>query len=394
MERVLNLIKKAEVVALTQELVKIKSYLGIEGVETELAEYIANFLKDNGIGAKIEQVFDSRYNVLGSLQNFTEVTGKKLLLCGHMDTVSPDQMEIEPFTAYINDDKIWGRGTADMKGGLAAMLIAMKAVRQAGIKLTGDVLFAGVVGEESPNTSEGARYLAVQEKIADMAIIGEATKLGIAVAHKGMTWFKITVIGRAAHGSMPEAGINAIVYAAKIIEKINNTLIPQLAEKKHYFVGKPTLNIGKIEGGMQNNIVPASCWFSLDRRWIPGETITDLQQELEAIIQTLQEDYPDLQALVQEMPETVGRAPMEIDVDHQIVRALEHAVSDVCLTKPTPIGVVYWTDGAHLAAAGIPTVVFGPGDIHEAHAAVEFVNTEDLYQAALIYAKVILEICQ
>ncbi|MEI7884655.1 MAG: M20 family metallopeptidase [Clostridia bacterium] len=394
MESVLDLIKKSEVVALTQELVRIKSYLGVEGVETELAEYIAKFLQDNGMGAKLQEVFAGRCNVLGSLTDFKQVSGKRLLLCGHMDTVSPEQMEIEPFTAYLKDGKLWGRGSVDMKGGLAAMLIAMKAVHQAGIKLTGDVLFAGVVGEESPNTSEGARYLADQEKIADMAIIGEATKLGIAVAHKGMTWFKITVVGKAAHGSMPEAGINAIVYAAKIIEKINNSLIPKLAMREHHFVGKPTLNIGKIEGGMQNNIVPANCWFSLDRRWIPGETIEGLQLELEEIIRNLQQDYPELQATVIEMPETQGRAPMEIDVKHQLVEVLKAAVGEVCSTNPPLIGVVYWTDGAHLAASGIPTVVFGPGDIHEAHAAVEFVDTEDLYQAALVYAKVILEICQ
>jgi succinyl-diaminopimelate desuccinylase len=213
-QKVLEQITEAEVVALTQQLVRIESYFGVPNVETAVAKYISSFLKAEAIDSEIKEIFDGRSNVYGSLLG--QKTGPTLLFCGHIDTVPPNNMEIEPFNAYIEDGKIYGRGAADMKGGVAAMLLAMAAIKRAGVKLKGAIKFAGVVGEESPNTSEGARALVAEGKVADMAIVGEATNLDIAAAHKGMEWLKVEVKGKAAHGSVPDKGVNAIVKAAQI----------------------------------------------------------------------------------------------------------------------------------------------------------------------------------
>ncbi|WP_227761847.1 M20 family metallopeptidase [Zhaonella formicivorans] len=390
-QRVLQEIKREEVVALTQELVRIPSYYGVPGVETKVARFIADFLQREGITAATEEIFEERSNVYAALPG--KAGGRSLLFCGHIDTVPPHNMEIEPFEAYLAEGKIYGRGAADMKGGVAAMLVAMAALKRAGVQLSGDVRFAGVVGEESPNTSEGARALVEKGIKTDMAIIGEATNLEIAAAHKGMEWLKIEVRGKAAHGSVPQNGINAISKAAKIIQAIETGVVPRLKQRIHPLVGSPTINIGRIEGGVLNNIVPDSCWFSLDRRWIPGETLEEVLSELQAVIDGLHAEDPELEAKIIQQPETLGRGPMEIESDHPLVLALGHAVRQQLGKEPVVKGVVYWTDGAHLSRAGIPTVVFGPGDIAQAHAAVEFVETEQLFKAAQIYALTALEVC-
>jgi len=390
-QKILEQITEEEVVALTQKLVRTESYYGVPAVETAVANCIGFFLQTEGINAEVKEIFDGRSNVYGELTG--DGAGPTLLLRGHLDTVPPNNMEIEPFKAYLENGRIYGRGTADMKGGIAAMLLAMAAIKRAGVGLKGTVKFAGVVGEESPNTSEGARALVANGKIADMAIVGEATKLDIAAAHKGMEWLKIEVKGKAAHGSVPEHGINAIVKATKLIQAIEQKIVPKLKERKHPLVGSPTINIGRIEGGVLNNIVPDNCWFSLDRRWTPGETLDEVMGELQAIIDELKKEDPDLDAKLIEQPETMGRGPMEIEVTHPLVKAVSQAATKVLNREPEVKGVVYWTDGAHLAKAGIPTIVFGPGDIAQAHAAVEFIEIKQLYQAAQIYALAILEVC-
>jgi succinyl-diaminopimelate desuccinylase len=391
-QKVLEQITEAEVVALTQQLVRIESYFGVPNVETAVAKYISSFLKAEAIDSEIKEIFDGRSNVYGSLLG--QKTGPTLLFCGHIDTVPPNNMEIEPFNAYIEDGKIYGRGAADMKGGVAAMLLAMAAIKRAGVKLKGAIKFAGVVGEESPNTSEGARALVAEGKVADMAIVGEATNLDIAAAHKGMEWLKVEVKGKAAHGSVPDKGVNAIVKAAQIIQAIEEKVVPELKKRKHPLVGSPTINIGRIEGGVLNNIVPDSCWFSLDRRWVPGETLEGVMGEIQDIIDELKKQDSELEAKLIEQPETIGRGPMEIDPAHSLVQVVSKAATQVLGREPEVKGVVYWTDGAHLSKAGIPTIVFGPGDIAQAHAAVEYIDIKQLYKAAQIYALTALEICQ
>jgi succinyl-diaminopimelate desuccinylase len=390
-QKVLEQITEDEVVALAQKLVRIESYYGVPNVETAVAECICDYLRGEGIASEAKEIFEGRSNAYGTLEGTG--TGKTLLFCGHIDTVPPNNMETEPFEAYIEEGKIYGRGTADMKGGVAAMLVAMAALKRAGVKLRGTVKFAGVAGEESPNTSEGARALVEQGKVADMAIVGEATNLNIAAAHKGMEWLKIEVKGRAAHGSVPEKGVNAIMKATKVLQAIENKIVPKLKERVHPLVGTPTINIGRIQGGVLNNIVPDFCWFSLDRRWIPGETLEGVIREIQEVITELQKLDPDLEAKIIRQGETFGRGPMEIPVSHPLVQVVTQAATEVLGQEPKIMGVVYWTDGAHLAKAGIPTLIFGPGDIAEAHAAVEFVDIKQLYKAAQVYALTALNIC-
>lgn len=390
-ERVLKEIKKGEVVTLAQELVRIPSYVGVPGVETAVAKHIAAYLEKVGLEGELEEVLEGRFNVYGRLKG--KEAGPTLLLCGHLDTVPPYDMEIEPFEAYVQEGKLYGRGTVDMKGSVAAMLVAMAALKRAGVDLKGSVKFAGVVGEEAPSTSEGVRALIKKGGAGDMAIVGEATNLEIACAHKGMEALKIEVVGKATHGSVPQKGINAITKAAKIIQALETKLVPKLKERSHPLVGSPTLNIGRIEGGVQTNIVPDFCWFTLDRRYIPGETLEEVRGELQELIQELQKEDPELKARIIPQRESSGRGPMETPVDHELVKALGKATKEILGQEPVVKGVDYWTDGAHLVKAGIPTVVFGPGDIAQAHGAREFVAVEELLKAAKVYALTALELC-
>lgn len=302
-------------------------------------------------------------------------------------------MEIEPFQAYIKEGKLYGRGAVDMKGSVAAMLAAMAALKRAGVEFRGSIKFAGVVGEEAPGTSEGVRALIKRGIGADWAVVGEATGLEIACAHKGMEWLKIEVRGKAAHGSVPQQGINAITKAAKIIQALETKVVPRLKERVHPLVGSPTLNIGRIEGGVQANIVPDYCRFILDRRYIPGETLEEVRGEVQEVIAELKREDPELDAQIVPQRESTGRGPMETAVDHPLVKALQRAGADILGHEPVVKGVDYWTDGAHLVKAGIPTVVFGPGHIAQAHGAVEFVEVEQLVKAAKVYALTALELC-
>lgn len=384
-QTVLSQISLDETVALAQQLIRIPSHYRIEGGETQVARHIAERLTEEGIACEIDEVFEGRSNVYAGLPG-KDPEAPSLLLCGHIDTVLADGMDHDPFSGEVKDGKLWGRGAADMKGGNAAMLIAMMAIRRAGVSLRGSLHYAGVVGEESPNNSEGARRLRQRGGRYDYAVVGEATGLKIAGCHKGMSWFRVDLKGKAAHASKPEQGINAVSAAARMVIALEEDLAPVIAKRSHEHVSSPTLNIGRIEGGLQNNTVPDTCWFSLDRRTVPKERVADAKAEIERTVEAVAKAYPGLIWSVTEEPETQGRGPMSCGLDHALVHALSAGVRSVLDQAPRLGGVDYWTDGAHLADMGARTVVFGPGSIAQAHASTEFIEVRQLYDAARIYA--------
>jgi acetylornithine deacetylase/succinyl-diaminopimelate desuccinylase len=383
---VLQHIEDNEVVMLTRELVSIPSHYKVEGGESDLAEHIQRRLTREGIEATTQSVFDGRSNVYASMKG-NEEQGKSLLFCGHIDTVLPGGMDHEPFAADMKNGLLWGRGSVDMKGGNAAMLLAMMAVKRSGIELKGSLHYAGVVGEESPNNSEGAKHLVSRGLIYDYAVVGEATALKVAGFHKGMSWLKVRVKGKACHASKPKNGINAVSIASRMIVALEDVLVPKLAERNHPYVSAPTLSIGRIQGGLQNNTVPDECWFSMDRRLIPGESIEGATQEIRETIGQIAEAYPGASFSIEEEPETEGRSTLESGVDNELVDALAMEIEAITGEKAQVGGVDYWTDGAHLARMGTKTVIFGPGDIAQAHAATEFVAVDQLVASAKIYAR-------
>jgi acetylornithine deacetylase len=260
--------------------------------EAKIASFIVNCLESIGVEVFTQHVTDDRYNVIGVLRG--EGDGPALMINGHMDTVGVKGMTIDPFKPFIENDNIHGRGACDMKGSLAGMIAAIKALINSNVKLKGDLLFSAVVDEEYK--SIGTEKL-IQKHRSDAVIVGEPTNLQIGIAHKGYVWLEIETHGKAAHGSIPEKGIDAIAHMAKIITQIQN-LEKAYVKKKHDLVGVPKIHTSTIEGGSEWSIIPDFCRLKLERRTIPGETFSTVVNEINDILSKLSEDVPSFKATV------------------------------------------------------------------------------------------------
>ena len=377
-----------ELLKILKDLVDIESHYLKEGGELKIAKKLGEIAEVEGLSVEYEAVTPGRNNIFITFKGNEE--GKHMVLCGHMDTVSSEGMIIEPFNGYIEDGKFWGRGSVDMKGGLACMLYAMILLKRQGFLPKGKITLIGTVGEECPTNSDGAFALRRRGKFADMAIVGEATNLNIAAAHKGTMSLEVKIKGKAAHSSNPALGDNAIYKAVDLITLIKEKLLPELEKRNHPLCGQATLNVGMIDGGIQNNIVPDRCMFSLNRRYIPGEEENQIVEEIIALWRELPYAFDDLSISV--LKETENRIPMETDLDETLVVKLLESCKKLGLDSVVN-GVNYWTDGAHLRFSGIPTVVFGPGDIAQAHAAVEFIEIASMEKAVAVYMDFIKEMC-
>ncbi|KAF0091209.1 MAG: succinyl-diaminopimelate desuccinylase [Fusobacteria bacterium] len=377
-----------EFLKILKDLVDIESHYLKEGGELKLAMKLGEIAENEGLIVEYEEVTPGRNNIFITFKGNED--GKHIVLCGHMDTVSSEGMTIEPFNGYIEEGKFWGRGSVDMKGGLASMLYAMILLRRQGFSPKGKVTLIGTVGEECPTNSDGAFALRKKGKFADMAIVGEATNLNIAAAHKGTMSLEIMIKGKAAHSSNPALGDNAIYKVVDLIKLIKEKLLPKLDERNHPLCGKATLNVGMIDGGIQNNIVPDKCKFSLNRRYIPGEEESQIVEEIVELWRELPYALDDLSISV--LKETENRIPMETELGAPLVVKLLESCKRQGLNSVVN-GVNYWTDGAHLRVSGIPTVIFGPGDIAQAHAAVEFIEIASMEKAVAVYIDFIKEMC-
>ena len=231
-----------------------------------------------------------------------------------------------------------------------------------------EIVFAGLVDEE--NTQAGSRALVKEKFKADLAIVGEATRLKVVTAHKGSLWLKLPTKGRSAHGSRPELGINAVHEMAKVVALLETTYARSLSSRRHPVVGRPTVSVGTICGGTQANIIPDACVITVDRRTIPGETTRKVCAELEAMVRRA-----GLRASVEEV-KLASCIPMETDPTQPLVAQFMRSVRQ---TKP--VGVNYFCDASVLAEGGIPSVVFGPGDIAQAHTADEWISMKSLNRA-------------
>ncbi len=381
--------KLDELLNILKELVDIESHYLVNGGELKVARKLEELALKEDLLVKYEEITPDRNNIFITFKG--DEKGKKIVLCGHMDTVLSEGMTIEPFNGYIEDGKFWGRGSVDMKGGLACMLYSLILLKRQGFIPKGSIQLIGTVGEECPANSDGAFALRKKGKFADMAIVGEATSLNIAAAHKGTMSLEINIKGKAAHSSNPALGDNAIYKAVDLIALIKNKLLPELDKRSHPLCGKATLNVGMIAGGIQNNIVPYNCKLSLNRRYIPGETEKQIIEEIISLWKELPYNSNDME--IEVLKETENRIPMETNLDDQLVVNMLESCKRQGLDSVIN-GVNYWTDGAHLRAAGIPTVVFGPGDIAQAHAAVEYIDIESMEKSVYVYMDFIKEMCK
>jgi acetylornithine deacetylase/succinyl-diaminopimelate desuccinylase-like protein len=297
----------------------------------------------------------------------------RIVLAPHMDTVAPSSDG--QFHPRVARGRLYGRGACDTKGSIAAMLTALGNLARNGRRPHGtEIILAALVDEE--NAQAGSRSLAASGLRADLAIVGEPTRLRIVTAHKGSVWLRIETHGKAAHGSCPDLGKNAIHEMARVVDWLETDYAGQLRRRRHPLLGCATVSVGSIRGGTQPNIVPAWCVASADRRTLPGESEKSVRDELRVLLRRR-----GLSAAV-EGEKPTDCLPMETDPNLPLVRTLLKLARQ---SKPT--GANYFCDASVLARAGIPSVVFGPGDIAQAHTADEWIELKSVDRAAAMLLK-------
>jgi acetylornithine deacetylase len=349
--------------------------------EAEIARYIADWLRRADLEVELLESVSGRPNVVGIARGTGG--GKTLLLNGHMDTVGVAGMP-DGHRPRIQGDRLYGRGAYDMKGGLAACMLAIAAAKKQNLR--GDVIFSGVIDEEY--ASAGTMDLAKRFH-ADGAIVAEFTELQLILAHRGFIWFEVETIGKAAHGSRPDLGVDAIVKMGKVlmeIEKLDQNL---RAHPTHRLLGSGSLHASLIQGGQELSSYPERCLLSAERRTLPGETPESVEAEFVQIVENVQRSDPSFNAVVRR---GIDRSPLETREDAEIVQALQSASVKV-LNHPLQVaGVQFWTDAAVLSAAGIPSVLFGPSG-SGAHAVEEWVDLSSVKTCAEIYLETARNFC-
>ncbi len=348
--------------------------------EAEIAAFVVRWARDAGLEAEVLEATPGRPTVLVRARGAGG--GRTLLLCGHTDTVSAADMS-GAHAPRIDGDRLSGRGAYDMKAGLAAALVACRDA--AALGLAGDVVVAAVADEEHAS-------LGVQEALqvirADMAVVVEPTELAVAIAHKGFVWADVEVSGRAAHGSRPHLGTDAIVKAGPVLSALG-ALDAQLAQRTHRLLGRASLHASTIRGGVERSSYPARCVIELERRTLPGETAEEVLAELDALLHRCRAADP---GLVVDLRPGLVREPFEETTDAEVARAACEALTEVLGHRPELGGVSYWADSAFLAAAGIPTVLLGPaGD--GAHGPEEWVSLHSTVTTARALVGMARSVC-
>jgi acetylornithine deacetylase len=324
--------------------------------EAEIADFVAAWLSEAGLDVELDEAAPGRPNVVATAR--ATGGGASLMLNAHMDTVGVEGME-RPFEPVVRDGRLYGRGAYDMKGSLAACMLAAR--RLAAEELSGDVIVTAVADEEY--ASVGVQSV-LAERRADAAIVTEPTGLRVCVAHKGFVWAEIETEGRAAHGSRPAEGIDAITRMAPVLERLAELQAALDAAPGHELVGPGSVHASLIEGGQELSSYPARCRLALERRTAPGESADDFARECDALV----EGVPGAEARM-----GLVRPPFAVDPDAEVVQAVSRAAEAVTGRAATVYGETYWMDAAFTQAAGIPTVVFGP-DGAGAHAVDEWVD--------------------
>jgi acetylornithine deacetylase len=361
----------SEVADLAAALVRIDSVnpaliAGAAG-EAEVATFVAGWLEQAGLEVEVVEPVPGRPSVIATARGAGG--GRALLLNAHLDTVGTEAMEI-PFDALVEDGRLYGRGSYDMKGALAAAMLALADASRLG--LAGDVILTAVADEEVASLGTEA---VLGRVAAAAAIVCEPTELQVAIAHRGFAGFEIETHGVAAHGSRPDLGVDAIAKMGHVLVALEELDRRLQAGRRHPLVGAGSLHASLIEGGQEFSSYPERCLLTGERRTLPGETAAEIEADLRAA------------AGEAEVRLLVSREPFAVDEAHELVQAVGAAagVSGV-------IGVPFWTDAALIAAAGIPTVLFGP--IGEgAHAATEWVDLSSLERCREVYAAVAAALC-
>jgi acetylornithine deacetylase len=307
-------------------------------------------LRGAGLRVEVQEVATGRPNVVGTLDG--RAAGRSLMFCGHIDTVGVAGMT-RPFDPVERDGRVYGRGSQDMKSGIAAMIGAAEMIARSGGLDAGSMVIACVVDEE--HASIGAEALVTRYR-ADAAVVTEPTDLAVAVAHKGFEWVEVETEGRAAHGSRPRDGRDAILRMGRVLHELEALDRSLQTGRAHTLLGTASLHASLIEGGRELSSYPDRCSLQIERRTIPGEATGSAGREVESILARLRTHDAEFKAASRVM---FHRSPYEIEATHELPTALVSAAATAGVTAPI-IGMSFWTDAAILGDAGIPSVLFGP----------------------------------
>ena len=353
--------------------------------ETQIAQFIADWGYQNGLQVIVQEAAPARPNVILIARG--SGGGKSLMFNAHTDTVGTAEMHA-PLKPAIKDGRMFGRGSYDMKSGLAASMLALKHAQT--LPLAGDVILSAVVDEEYASIGTQALIREWQRWQADAAVITEPTELEISIAHKGFVWLDIEVFGKSAHGSRPQLGIDAIAKIGEVLLRTAELDRRLRARPSHDLLHSGSIHASTIHGGEENSMIPAYCKLVVERRTLPHESADDVQAELQSILDDIAAADPDFKA---RLTTTLARQPFAIAPEHPLVQSLKrHAEAQ--LQTPVPlVGSSFWMDAALFAQAGIPTAALGPKGTG-AHARVEWVDLASVQHCRAIYCRLLSEFCR
>jgi len=374
-----GLVKENEVVKMGQDLVRTQS-VNPPGNELAAAEYVVEALKRSDVEAELVMHSENRASVLARLKG--QGKGPALIYNGHLDTVpvGAEKWIHEPFGGEVAEGRIWGRGAADMKGGLAAMMAAMKVLAEARVPLKGDLILAATAGEEIDSVGAAAVAKMLSQEPIQALFIAEPTYNEIYIAEKGVFWVQIETFGKTAHGSMPDKGRNAILMMVEIINEFQKMDIPC---QTHPILGGFTRSLNTISGGVKTNVVPDHCVATIDMRTVPGQDHSAILRRLENIIQELSRRLPDFRATVKAVND---HASVETSPSEPVVQKFSALVSEMTGRKMVFKGANYFSDAVgFLPFLKLPLILFGPGEPGQAHQPNERVEISKLVEAARIF---------
>ncbi|MBK5261541.1 MAG: M20 family metallopeptidase [Peptostreptococcaceae bacterium] len=386
-------INEDEIIEIAKDLIAIEGHKDAKDKESKVVQYIQNLLEKENISVEIKEITEKRANIYGKIEGDNKAT--HLMFNGHTDTVPGFTMNYEPFKPFIKSGKIYGRGSADMKGGIAAMLAAMLAVKREGLNLNRTVMFAGVIDEEE--CSKGTEQMIKDKVSSKYVVIGEPTSLRVCIAHKGMEWIEVRFKGKATHGSRPQEGINAIYMASEFCKFIYNELETKIQKKEFELLGSGSINVGRIMGGDDPNIVPDTCIVQIDRRWLPNETLEGIHKEIEEYANLAAQRFGGTYSInaMRDSTASMINKPFSISANDELVRNSLEIVAEVIKQELPPRDFPGWSDAGLLSNhTDAKCIIIGPGHINQAHANDEFCFTDEIIKASEIYYKLIINMCK
>jgi len=338
-----------------------------------MAEVTAELLSEWGFDTTVHEVETGRPNVIARLAG----EGPTLLLNGHLDTVGVDGMTVDPFAATVENGRLVGRGSCDMKGGVAALLAAARRLAETGPRPN---LIVALTADEEYASIGMADFVAQLDTAVDLALVCEPTSLRVMPAHKGFVWLEVDFRGRAAHGSRPDIGIDAIRHAGLYLAALDRYSEELRQRPAHPLLQHGSFHAGTISGGSAESVYPDRCTLLIERRTMPGERSEDVVSDFSSVLEALSSREPSLDATLRK---TLERPGSEVAIDGRLVQGLLAAAAD----EGTPAGVegmTAWVDAALLNEAGIPAVCYGPGSIEQAHTVDEWIDVEEIRVCARV----------